>query len=84
MGTLKLILIEIAKDFRNRFFKTTYFYNPVMEKGPGPNGIYVVGVYKHQGRRNYPVVSFADKNPRKVMKLVHRYVNCYNSMRNNK
>ena len=81
MGTLGLIFEGIIKDFRNKFFKTTYFYNPVMEKGPGPNGWYMVGVYKHQGRKNYPVVSFTDKNPRIVMKMVHRYVN---SMRDNK
>ena len=64
-------------QYRNAY----YYYNPRMERGTGENALYTIDVYKYGRTKRKPVMTYADRNPKKLMKRVRTYVDC---MRNQK
>ena len=75
----KIMWLIIQDMIDNWQYKNAYYYyNPRMEKGKGENALYAIDVYKYGRTKKKPVITYVDKNPKKLMKMVRAYVDCMN------
>ena len=75
----KIIWLFIQEMVDNWQFKNAYYYyNPRMEKGMGENALYTIDVYKYGRTKRKPVITCADRNPKKLMRRVRTYVDIMN------
>ena len=75
----KIIWLFIQEMVDNWQFKNAYYYyNPRMERGMGENALYTIDVYKYGRTKRRPVRTYADRNPKKLMRRVRTYVDIMN------
>ena len=74
-----LIIQEMVDNWQYK--NAYYYYNPRMERGMGENTLYAIDVYKYGRTKRKPDCTYVDRNPKKLMKMVRKYVDYMNSKR---